>query len=165
MNSMEMQCAIAAYKDGISLGKEPDMVYENMPVWYAPNSTKAVGVVGAAAIELKIGGHCIIYDDVFASLSDDTKSFILAHEAGHIKNGDTPFTSFKDQLKYLIACNYGISIREFNADRRASEKVGIKASINALKELSRTIGTRSAKRQCRNRAFALRLLSVVKVFA
>ena len=154
MMNMEKAIEVAAIKDRLTL--TPNYKFNGVPVWHAPNVVKAAGSIVTAVLELKDGGYGIVYDDIFQLASPDTQQFALYQALGYVEN-DAGVMSDKEFAKYTILSNILISERQFNADRRVMEKIGLNNCISAMRELENIIGLARVKRQMRNRIMALKL--------
>ena len=67
--------------------------------------------------------HMIILDDTFYEFSESTKSFIIAHELGHIQH-EPQYDGYVRKIK-----------DEFEADEHAAKLIGVDNTIKALEDL------------------------------
>lgn len=74
--------------------------------------------------------NSVIVDADFMKLSEDTQTFIVAHEIGHLKNGHKG-----KQFKRMFATEDSLRI-EYEADEYAMRVVGYDAAVKALKEVT-----------------------------
>ena len=103
--------------------------------------TKSMGIAFAAALP----SNHIVVDDMFMSLSDNAKAFILLHEAGHVEYDHSKYLEehYKSNQDVLLTRNKMMKKGEVMdieqvADKFAADRIGIQNSIKALEEMYRT---------------------------
>lgn len=96
---------------------------------YNPFAVMGTGNSVACTFTDRITQAVIFVDDDFMSMSDDTKSFIIGHELGHIELRHT----------YVIGSNRNLDF-EKAADAYSCNLFGKEIGIKAIKELRSVIG-------------------------
>ena len=102
------------------------------------------GMVGMAATKVRfllnsgsfITCDTILHDAAYDTLPEYVKQFLLAHEIGHIQNGDLKELSEESAKKLFIKRAFGLLPKmEIKADSYAASIVGLDTAKRALKFL------------------------------
>lgn len=118
-------------------------------------------VAGATKLTLATGEviTIIVVDDFFMSASEADKKVVLAHEQGHIEEGDLDKITKTNTLKRVFeACIGKVQEMELLADLYAANKIGLSETIHELEWLHKNLASHISRKEVKNRiAFLKRI--------
>lgn len=109
------------------------IVTENGQIYIANSDVflAANGIIGAAAVRTNIGPFIVMTNK---AISETLKSFLLAHEEGHIILGHLDSIKKGNLFKRILSAYFSVQKIELEADTYAVKKLGKKEVVKALRE-------------------------------
>lgn len=138
---------------------------EGTLVVHKPKFLQARGLLVACATKIKLFNDdvidIIIVDDYFLSASEADKKVVLAHEQGHISNGDLDKITKTNTLKRVFqSCIGKVQDSETAADLYAANKVGFDETIHELEWLHRNLPSFISRKEVENRISFLKRMQL-----
>ena len=138
---------------------------EGTPIIHKRQILQAAGLIVACATKIKIDDGEVIsviaVDDFFMTASDNDKKVVIAHEQGHISNGDLEHIRKINTLERVLNSFVGrVQDKEIAADLYAAKTVGFEKTLHELEWLYSNVPGYISKKELMNRIKTLKKLQV-----